>query len=384
MKLTTIPERLVQFVHLLREQGFSIGISETGELLNCLGHSNWIDQRWSYTMMRALACNNRDDWYRFEQLFHAFWFQSGDPASAQEIKPDTLNPAKPGISGIAGSTGQDLGQPGGLTGLEGTGAGNQKTISRADFRFLNDHKAMQQVEELAERLASRIKQRRERRFRIRQKGEAIAFRQTLRRNLSCGGAPIRLLYKSRQSSPVPIVILHDVSHSMAWNNPLLFRFVRGIIRTFKNSEAFAFHTRLFRVTEHYRHRCLERTRLSLEQDNHLWLGGTCIAESMEHFNNLYAKRHVSSNSVVVIISDGYDTNDPEQLSEQLALLAARSRKIVWLNPMIGREGYQLDKPHMRQIKPYIDAFASANNLDSLAAALDYIATDKTGNTLVLH
>ena len=80
-------------------------------------------------------------------------------------------------------------------------------------------------------------------------------------------------------------------------------------------------------------------RQQLEGRNHLWLGGTCIAESIRDFNENYARKFLKSNSIVIIISDGFDTNSPELLAEQLASIKQSKRKILWLNPMLGRKEY---------------------------------------------
>ena len=188
-----------------------------------------------------------------------------------------------------------------------------------------------------------------------------------------GGTPVHPLFSKRQKDPPHIIILHDVSHSMAWNNPLLFRFARGLIRAFPMSEAFAFHTRLFRVTELYRERSLDIMRSRLEARNHLWLGGTCIADSLRYFIQRFGNQYIRSDSIILIISDGFDTNEPETLGEQLQHLKSIARKLIWLNPMLGREGFEPDAAFLQYAASNVDYIGPAHSLESLENAINYIA-----------
>jgi uncharacterized protein len=367
-------QRLLDFVHHLRDEGFTVGIREYMDILTGLDNERLPDERYSRNVIRSLACHSPDEWRRFDDLFADWWFESsgnGDTPDSSQSK--TRGGRRSGISGLGGTTEQPPEQYGERIELAGTGAGRQRTISKADFRFLNDRKAMFEVERLAEHLAQQLKLRLRRRTMYQARGTRLALRQTIRRNLSCGGFPAKPVYRIRQREPVHIVILHDVSHSMAWNNPLLFRFARGIARAFRKSEVYAFHTRLFRVTEFYREQSLAVMKQRLEERNHLWLGGTCIAESMETFNRLYAGKTLTARSILIVISDGFDTNEPEYLAEQLSRIKKRVSRVLWLNPMLGREGYEPDQDSVLAAMPHIDRHFPAHSLDSLKSTVDYMA-----------
>ncbi len=368
--------RIVGFIHHLRDEGYSIGIREVMDMLSSLDSEVINEPVASRDVLRSMSCHSRNEWEKFDDLFNHYWLLQ----DAQTVTDDPGNsrPAgqrQAGLTGIGGSTDQLPEQMGGLTGLKGSGAGRQRTISRADFRFLNDRQAMQELEDMAEHLATQLQRRLRRRMMIQSTGSRIALRQIMRRNLPHGGLPIHMIYRNRRREPVHVVILHDVSHSMAWNNPLLFRFARGIVRAFKTSEAFAFHTRLFRVTELYREQSLQIMKERLEARNHLWMGGTCIAESIADFSRRFSAGTLTSKSILILISDGYDTGSPEQLAQALARVKKMTGKIFWLNPMLGREGYDPDKASIRAAEPFIDRHIPANNLDSLRQTMTYIARE---------
>lgn len=369
-------ERILQFIHHLRDRGFVIGIQETQDTVKVLQQLNYPDHRTTHHTLRALACRNHEEWQQFDQYFREYWFPDIDQYNKQD-RPISIEPRlrESGTltSGISGGSNADPYTSREISGILGSGAGRQRTIANADFRFLNDRKAMYEVEQMAERLASLLKRKLTRRHLIRPSGPEISIRHTLRKNLAHGGLPVDIQFKTRKKEHPHLVMLHDVSHSMTWNNPLLFRFVRGLIRTFPTSEAFVFHTRLFRVTDLYRERSIEIMKQRLESRNHLWLGGTCIASSLDFFNRKYGDKTINEKSIILIISDGFDTDREEYLAESLANMKARANKIIWINPMLGREGYNPDKNSMLAAKPFLDRLAAAHNIDSLRDTILYIA-----------
>jgi uncharacterized protein len=151
------------------------------------------------------------------------------------------------------------------------------------------------------------------------------------------------------------------------------RFLKSILDRFREADAFVFHTRLVHVGPALAERSTERAikRLALMAQG--WSGGTRIGDSLANFNRSYAASVLNRRSIVVIVSDGYDTGPPEQLAAELAALGRRARRVVWLNPMLGWQGYQPVARGMAAALPYLDLFAPAHNLESLAALEPYLA-----------
>ena len=98
-----------------------------------------------------------------------------------------------------------------------------------------------------------------------------------------------------------------------------------------------------------------------------WSGGTRIGESLRSFNDDFAGQLVGRRSVVVIVSDGFDTGEPSLLSGELQRLRTRARRLVWLNQLLGRPGYEPRSAGMCAALPWLDLFAPAHNLESLMA-----------------
>jgi uncharacterized protein with von Willebrand factor type A (vWA) domain len=152
---------------------------------------------------------------------------------------------------------------------------------------------------------------------------------------------------------------------------LFLRFARGLISVFRDCHAYAYHTHLLPITDALKQTDLMRVRNSLNMMSEGWSGGTRIGESLEKFNQQYGQS-VNKKSLVMIVSDGLDAGEPEQLSDNMKLLKRRARQVIWLNPLLGQPGYEPVAAGMTAALPHIDLFAPANNLQSLAALEDVL------------
>ncbi len=254
------------------------------------------------------------------------------------------------------------------------GASRSERLAETDFRKLHDPDAITEAHALAARLARRMRTRLSRRERARSKGRRIDMRRTIRRNVSHGGVPIELLWRKRKRKPLRLVVLLDASGSMSLYTAVFVRFIHGVLDNFREAEAFLFHTHLVHVSAAMREkdaaRALDRLSLLAQGVG----GGTRIGESLATFNRWHAKSVIHSRTCVMIISDGYDTGAPEAMAIEMCRLARRCRRIVWLNPMIGWDGYEPTARGMQAALPHVSLFAPAHNFKSLAALEPYLAS----------
>ena len=144
-------------------------------------------------------------------------------------------------------------------------------------------------------------------------------------------------------------------------------FLAGLMRADTAADAYLFHTRLVRITEALRDKDAMRAigRLSLMADG--FGGGSKIGPSLMRFADTYAKRFVDGRSVVLILSDGYDTEPPAMIAAALEKLRKRGCKVIWLNPLKGWADYAPVAEGMAAALPYLDTFKAANTLADLAA-----------------
>ena len=253
------------------------------------------------------------------------------------------------------------------------GASRAERLAETDFRKIADPQAIAEAHALAARLARTMRTRLSRRERARLKGRRVDLRRTIRRNVCHGGVPIELVWRKKKKKPLRLVVLLDASGSMSLYTSLFVRFIHGVLDHFREAEAFLFHTRLVHVSAAMREkdvgRALERLSLLAEGVG----GGTRIGESLAAFNRHHARSVIHSRTCVMIVSDGYDTSAPETLAGEMRQLARRCRRIVWLNPMIGWDGYEPSARGMQAALPHVDLFAPAHSLQSLAALEPFLA-----------
>jgi uncharacterized protein len=221
-----------------------------------------------------------------------------------------------------------------------------------------------QLGSMMERLSLAVPTRRSRRLTPARAG-LPDLRRTLRRSFRTGGEPLERSFRTRRRRKRRLVLLLDVSGSMADYSRALLVFAHAAMRADRRWEAFCFGTRLTRVT---RALAVSRPDEALERAAEEvvdWNGGTRIGESLKALLDEYGHRGLVRGAVVVLCSDGLEVGDPELLAEQMARLSRLAYRVLWLNPLKGDEAYEPLARGMHAALPYVDLFAAGHNLASL-------------------
>lgn len=191
------------------------------------------------------------------------------------------------------------------------------------------------------------------------------LRRTLRRSFRTSGEPLDRAWRTRRRRPRRVIFLLDVSGSMADYSRALLMFSHAMLRADRRWEAFAFGTRLTRLTRALATADLDAALQRAAEEVVDWNGGTRIGESLKRFLDEHGHAGMSRGAVVVICSDGLEVGDPELLADQMARLSRLAHRIMWLNPLKGNPDYEPLVRGMRAALPYVDVFASGHNLASL-------------------
>src|SRR6516164_10963603 len=380
-----IAHKLAAFLRTLRDNGFAVGLAEGRDAATLMASGYAAKPGLLRSALKHLFSARKSDWEKFDGLFDAFWLgkrvrsRSMTAGAAKAANSPSLKNLQDTGDTRGSSTAMDQVPSADDAPEEGGGEGRMEGASRAenlsevDFRKLANPDQIAQAHEAAARLAKAMRTRLTRRDLARRRGYRLDLRRTIHRNISHGGVPISLVKRQRKDKPLRLIVLLDASGSMSMYTAVFLRFIHGVLDQFREAEAFLFHTRLAYVSSAMKERDAGRAldRLSIMAQGAG--GGTRIGESLQTFNRHHAARVIHSRSCVMIVSDGYETADTALLGREMAALARRCRRIVWLNPMAGWAGYAPEARGIKAVLPHVDLYAPANTLKSLSALEPYLA-----------
>lgn len=378
--------KLVAFLATLRGASFAVGMREGQDAATLLASGYGKKPGLLRSAFRHLFSARKADWEKFDGIFDAFWLgkRARSRVAATGAPANASNPATKAVAQDKAQqgAGSDIDQvpAGDAPGAQdrsgegrAEGASRAETIAETDFRKLSDPAAITEAHALAARLARVMRTRLTRRDLARRRGYRLDLRRTIHSNVSHGGVPISLVMRRRKDKPLRLVILLDASGSMSMYTGAFLRFIHGVLDEFREAEAFLFHTRLAHVSDAMKDRDAQRALDRLSMLAQGTGGGTRIGESLATFNRWHAARVIHSRTCVMIVSDGYETGDAALLGREMAQLARRCRRIVWLNPMMGWDGYAPEAAGIKAALPHVDLLAPAHTLKSLAALEPYLA-----------
>jgi uncharacterized protein with von Willebrand factor type A (vWA) domain len=221
------------------------------------------------------------------------------------------------------------------------------------------------VERLIRRLAVRVPERSNRRYRAAVKGPRFDVRRTIRRSLRTQGEPFDRAWRARGRRLRPLVLVLDVSGSMSPYARALMQFGYAAMAAGRRVEVFCFGTRLTRATRTLRSKDPDRALREIGRTVDDWEGGTRIGASLKELLDGWSQRAALRGAVVVICSDGLERGDPQVLRDQMARLRRLAHEVVWVNPLKGSPRYEPLAKGMAAALPSVDVFLPGHNLESL-------------------
>lgn len=378
-----VSAKLAAFLRTLRDNAFTIGLREGQDAAALIASGFARNPGLLRSAFKHLFSARKADWEKFDGIFDAFWLgrrvrqRSVITGSAQSTNSPSLKSLQEArASGQRLATDQLPSPDGGAKSGDGEGrmegASHAENLADVDFRKMSGPEQIAEAHAIAARLARAMRTRLTRRDLARRRGYRLDLRRTIHRNISHGGVPISLVKRQRKEKPLKLVILLDASGSMSMYTGFFLRFIHGVLDEFRQAEAFLFHTRLAHVSGAMKERDAARALDRLSMMAQGVGGGTRIGECLQAFNCSYAARVIHSRSCVMIVSDGYETGDAALLGREMAQLEKRCRRIVWLNPMMGWEGYAPEAAGIKAALPHVDLYAPAHTLNNLAALEPYL------------
>lgn len=357
-----ITRHVVTFGRVLREAGLEIGPGRVIDALRALDAVDLTQQPDVYFALRQTLVSRHDELDLFDRAFSA-WFLRAPVLPPVRTR---TGPPAPVIVGEAPvdrlRSGEEDEDPG-VEPLE-LGASAHELLRDKDFGEMTGDE-LRRVRELIALIARRRPRRTSRRMLADPRGDALDMRRLIRKSLRTGGDPVDRPYRARKQVPRKLVVLCDVSGSMDSYARALLLFLHAVVGTGRGVEAFAFGTRLSRLTPELATRDPEAALARCTEAVVDWGSGTRIGASLREFNEIYGRRALSRGAIVVIVSDGWERDDPDLVGREMARLARAAYAVVWVNPLKGNPEYQPLAGGMRAALPYVDRFLPGHNLRSL-------------------
>ena len=253
-----------------------------------------------------------------------------------------------------------------------------ETLRSMDFADLDDEERLE-VDRLIADMRLTATMRRSRRRRPSKRSSGVPdLRRTVRESLRTGGEPINRRTLQRTRVARRVVIIADISGSMAAYSRSLIRYAHAAVSARSRVEAFALGTRLTRLTReldtHDPDQALQRAADSVED----WSGGTRLGEGLRQFNDDWGARGMARGAVIVILSDGWDRGEPERLASEMARLSRVAHRIVWVNPLKASDGYAPLAQGMAAALPYVDDFIEGHSLGALDRLSSILSSSGSG------
>ncbi len=365
---------MLAFGRLLRASGLPVTTGALMDGVRALEAVDLTDRGDVYLALRTVLVSRMEEQPAFDRCFEAFWKFHADEGQGldglvaavqplrqeEEPPPGSIEAAQQKQAQVALED-WDEGEPSDGDPLEVPGQSEREVLMEQDFSTFPAEQ-LDEVARLTVQIAKRLARKVSRRRKPARRGGKVDLRRSMRANLMRGEI-IELRRRARRRRKVRLVLLCDVSGSMDLYSRFLLQFLYALQNVFGRVETFTFATRLTRVSDLLRGTSYKRAlrRLTAVRD---WSGGTRIGDSLRDFNAAWAHL-LDRRTIVLLLSDGWDTGEPDVLAHEMLTLKRRAGRVIWLNPLLGNPSYEPLTRGMAAALPLIDHFAAAHNLASL-------------------
>ena len=374
-----LADNILLFARLLRAAGLQLG---TGKIIHAIEAVNLVgveSQRNLHTALLSQFVTRHEQTPLFDQAFSLFWRNPRLMEKLMGAMLPTVSTEKDQEQ-ILRRLGEALYKSGELqTDPQEEEVELQANLSFSDREILQskDFEQMSEVElQIARNMLQKLKlpvpDVRSRRFQASKQKARIDMRKTLQQSLR-NSATIPLQFKRNRVRPPAIVVLCDISGSMAQYSRMFLHFMHAISNHRDRVHSFVFGTRLTNISRYLRNKDVD---IALEATSRAvvdWSGGTRIGLCLEQFNRLWSRRVLSQGAVVILLTDGLDRGEGDELQKQMDRLSKSCRQFIWLNPLLRYDKFEPKAQGILSMLPYVDVFRSAHSVQSLAELPDLLS-----------
>ncbi len=373
---TSLSAHIVAFSRFLRVKGIPVGPDREADALKALAEINVGDEMEFYLALRSIYPQNRKQLGEFDELYVKYWKELAKAVDsklkddAEESKPKKKKNNQNGEASFEALknwlNGNRQAEPEELASYS-----LGEPLSQKDFGSYTDedlYEARRIIRTLVQRMAKTMS----RRYEAARSGGQLDLRRILRNNFRKGDEIIDLFYRRPARNKIRLVLLCDVSKSMELYSRFWVQFMFAFQNLYQSIETFVFSTRLCRITEDLKEMEYTKALENLTERVPHWSGGTDIGAVLREFVQEYAMRKLNSRTIVLIISDGMDTGEGDDLALNMERIHRKARRVIWLNPLAGSPDYRPEVKALKAVLPHLDLHAPAHNLESLRKVVEQL------------
>lgn len=372
MKDSRLAENIIQFGRALRRAGLPVGPASIVEAVKAVEIAGSMRRSDFYWTLHAIFVSRHDHHPIFDQAFTLFWHDhdltglgvdgNGDEGAVDEKEPP------PAARRVAEAMQQNLADASAerreIEIDARLSVAETEALRRRDFAQM-DAREIAEAERMIERLRLPNDRVVSRRMAPRSSGRTIDARRTLRASLRAGGDLILLRHREPRLVHPPIVVLCDISGSMSPYTRVLLHFFH-VLSWQRRVTTFLFGTRLTNVTRQLRYRDPDEALAACSKSVMDWSGGTRITEALHLFNRDWSRRVLGQGAIVLLITDGLERGDTDELAREMDRLHRSCRRLIWLNPLLGYEGFEAKARGIRAMLPHVDELRSVHSLEAVS------------------
>ena len=363
---------LMLFGRVCRALGMNVTPNRMMEVARALQYIQLGNKDDFYYALRTFMVMRPKEFEYFEEAFDIFWRRPTDewttidlrPFEAESLqkKPQFVPPSNSGSNDDDDDNGSFQPMDEMLITVVPTYS-QQETLRKKDFAEMSVQE-LDMAKRIIERLPESLGTRETRRYK-RGKGRQIDLRRTLRESMRHGGDVLQLPTRTPKEKPRPVVLICDISGSMERYTRVLLHFMHTMAIGMYQVESFVFSTQLTRITRQIRQKSVDEALAEVGRTVKQWGGGTNTGDSLHSFNYDWSRRVLGRGAIVMMITDGWDRGDREQLAHEASRLSRSCERFIWLNPLLDAPDYEPLTRGAQAILPYVDDFLPIRNLANL-------------------
>jgi len=372
-----LPANIMHFARVLRDAGLPVGPGAVLDALEAVTGGGMATKKDFYWILHSVFVKRREHTVLFDHAFEVFWrkpkmieqlMQLLFQQVRVETKPDKKKAGQKRLAEAMFDQEEQQSQrerPRDDIELEGEYTSSAREVLRSkDFEQMSADEERQAREAIQRMRMNRLLVRM-RRFKTSPRG-VVDLRATLRKSMRSGGNMAELKFKARQTREPPLVVLLDISGSMANYSRVFLHFLHALTNDRSRVQVFTFGTRLANITRELKRRDVDEAMELVGSHVNDWSGGTRIGHILREFNVKWSRRVLAQGAHVLLMTDGLDRDDVEVLEAEMARLHRSAKRVVWLNPLLRYAGFEARAAGIKAMMPHVDEFRPCHSLNTLA------------------